>query len=335
MRISIKVNNMLKSPENTELRREVENEVLKLSYFIPQKEFGLKEEDAGEFVLEMSSVFDELFEKYRPESSSFITYLYIILERGVRRFYKRKKEKQLIENAAVTQYAPPCLTDFDAVMEAEKSVERKLSYALMKRLFYTFMKNSDYHRKFFILAMSYLPLMEYTSISCICRTFRFNYKETLMLCSALRDRCMKMVCKKESLETRRNTWWTKATVSRFMEASDNEAEIEMYKGRFMSRVRDLEKFTPKIPYRIIAETLGLTEKNTSSISRDMRTYLEWLFNGCGQLPESVFNSKTFSRRLYRDMRNGKWKEPVTDWNALPELMPSSAFICTVFTQQDK
>ena len=62
MKIGTKVDKMLKSPENTDLRREVEDEVLRLSYFIPQKEFGLKEEDAGEFVLEMTSVIDEIFE---------------------------------------------------------------------------------------------------------------------------------------------------------------------------------------------------------------------------------------------------------------------------------
>ena len=335
MRISIKVNNMLKYPENTELRREVEDEVLKLSYFIPQKEFGLKEEDAGEFALEMSSVFNEIFESYRPESSSFITYLYIILERGVRRFYKKKKEKQLMESAAVTEYAPPCLTDFETALNAEKPAERKLSHALMKRLFYTFMKNSDYHRRFFVLTLSYLPLMEYASISCICRTFRFNYRETMILCNDLREKCMKKVSRKQSLETLRNTWWTKATAGQYMTASDNESEIEMYKKRFLSRVKDLEKYTPKVPYRMIAQALGLTEKNTSSISRDMRTYLVWLLNGCRPLPESVFRSKTFSRRLYNDMRNGKWKEPMTDWAVLPELLPSSTFICTVFTEQDK
>lgn len=335
MKISIKVDNLLKTPENNDLRREVEEEVLKLSYFIPQKEFGLKEEDAGEFALEMSSVFDEIFKNYRPESSSFITYLYIILEHGVRKFYKKKKEKQLMESAAVTQYAPPFLTDINAALKTEKSAQRKLSYVLMKRLFYTFTKNADYHRRFFILALSYLPLMEYTSISCICRTFRFNYKETMMLCNTLREKCMKKISRKQSLETRRNTWWTKATAGEFMTASDNNTGIEMYKDWFMSRVKDLEKFSPKVPYRMIAEVLGMTEKTTSTISRDMRTYLLWLFDGCKQLPDSVLSRKTIPRRLYWDMRNEKWKEPFSNWDMLPELLPSSAFICSVFTEQAK
>ncbi len=335
MKIGTKVDKMLKSPENTDLRREVEDEVLRLSYFIPQKEFGLKEEDAGEFVLEMTSVIDEIFEKYRPESSSFITYLYIILEHGVRRFYRKKKERELMESAAVTEYTPQCLMDLTAALEQEKRVERKLSYVMMKKLFYSFMKHPDYHKKFFILAMSYLPLMEYTSVSCICRSFRFNHRETMILCSELREKCMKKVSRKQSLETRRNTWWTKANAGRYMTASDNEQDIEKYRGRFMNRVKDLERFSPKVPYRIIAQTLGMTEKNTSAISREMRNFLLWMFEGCGQLPDSVFRSKTMSRRLYMDLRNGKWKEPVSDWGLLPELFPSSAFICTVFTEQAK
>ncbi len=333
MNISLLISQMLESPDDKELRKEVENEILKLSYFIPQRRFGLREEDAGDFVLEISSMVDEIFSKYRPESSSFMTYLYLVLEHGVHRFYKRKKESVLLEYAAVLDYAPFDSTDLETIMEERKMTEKKVKNAIMKKLYYTFTRIPDYRRKFYILALSFLPLMEYTSIAGVCRTFRYDLKQTVRLCTEIRSKCMGKISYRDNLETMRNVWWTKVLAGRNLMAA--EKSMDLYKQKFDNRIQDLEKYSPKVPYKYIAEQLGMKERTVSNISRELRAYLVWLMDGCKILPDSAFENKELSRRLYLDMRKAKWRDATCRWEELPVIVPSDTFRCSLFTEHNK
>ena len=334
MNISVLIAQMLQSPEDTELRKDVVNEVLKLSYFIPQRKFGLREEDAGEFVLEVQSMLDEILSKYKPEASSFMTYLYLVLEHSVKRFYRRKKETILMEFAAITDYAPLDFTDLDTIIEErKKSSGKKVGNSMMKKLYYTFSQYPEFRRRFLVLALSFLPLMEYTCIADVCRTFRYDLKDTMKLCTALRNSCRNKVTYRDNLETMRNIWWTKILASRTMTAA--EKTVDIYREKFDNRIQDLEKFSPKIPYRVVAGLLGRTERTISNLSGDMRFYLIWLLDGCKSLKEPVLENRNIPVRLYWEMRQGKWKEMPCRWEDLPLFRPSEAFDCSLFTEQFK
>jgi len=335
------------SPEAIELKSQISREVLHLSYYIPQKFFKLQEEDASEFSLEIYREVDYLISNYKPGIASFHRFLNSYLEFRVRKFYNNKRKANHKEIAILgghEYYEEKLQNEETQNRMFEPYTPRHLPKGIKKKMLFTFMRNPGTHKKFFLLSLTTMPFMSISSVTELCRLFRFDLNQTLKLCERLNILCNQQISETQRLEERRNYYWGRMLQLNEQIAAENTPETyngnedldflaELNRQKHRNRIRDLDERIIHVPHPLLASELGITSKTMNTMLYHARNYVSWLL---GRNSQAVPDGETgINRRTAQEIEEGLWKDRNVRAEAVPRFIPSEHFKLKMFTETDK
>lgn len=327
------------APQAKKLRKEIERDILKLCYYLPQKLSFLKEEDAGEFTLLMHSQIDYIISNYKPEKSSFSCYMTSFLSNRVKQFYHNKSKLVHKERAVMRHH-----TYYEEKLNYEEKQNRiydppvyiHMPESWCRKLSYAFYQSRAIHRRFFVSALTVMPFMGRSSIREICRIFRFDFTQTAFLCEYFRKLCLDQIEKKEHLEYRRNFYWNKvieleaeSAASRDLtptEDSDMQLLRKINQIHHQNRLHDIDRHTTRVPYKNISEELNVSIRYIETAVFHTRNLMLWISG------ESIELSK--SNKIAGAIAEGRWQSDI-HYDQVPMLVPSEVFESRLFTRREK
>jgi len=321
------------------LRKEIEMDIIKICYYLPQKLSCLKEEDACEFTLLMYSQMDYIISNYKPDKSSFSCYMTSFLDNRVKQFYYKKSKLNRIEKAVMKQH-----TYYEEMLEYEErqkyiyepQVYTHMPESWRRKLSYAFYQSRAIHRRFFVTALTFMPFMGRNTIREICRIFRFDFSQTASLCEHFRKLCMDQVKKEEHLEYRRNFYWNKvieleseSAASRDLTPSEDSDMMllrSINRVHHMNRIHDMDRYTPRVPYKDISDELNVTIRYIETAVFHTRNLISWVSGENENLSKS--------NRIAGAITEGRWQSDI-HYDQVPLLVPSEVFESRLFTRRAK
>jgi hypothetical protein len=325
--------------ETVLLRNDIEREIIKLCYFLPQKFSFLKEEDASEFTLHIYSQIDYIISNYKPEKGSFSNYMKSYLENRAKQFYYRKS-KQIRKEKAVLRHH----MYYEEMLENDEKQSRiydppdyaRLPDTWRRKLSYAFMHSSTIHRRFFITALTFMPFMGRNTVREICRIFRFDFRETALLCEYFRKKCQDQILEEERLESRCNFYWNKVLELEYESAASRDyslyedSEIQFLRQlnrlHHRNRLNDIDRHTTRVPYKELSEELHVSIRYIETAVFQTRSLIQWVTG----------ESEHFygSNRIEWQLSEGRWKANLR-YDQVPILVPSKVFETRLFTRRSK
>ena len=319
------------------LRNDIEREIIKICYFLPQKFNFLREEDASEFALLIHSQIDYLISNFKPERASFSNYMKSYLENRAKQFYYRKTKLVRKEKAILRHHMY-----YQQLLENEERQSRiydppvfaRLPDTWRRKIAYAFLHNTTIHRRFFITALTFMPFMGRNTVREICRIFRFDFGETAHLCEYFRKRCLNQVEEEERLESRCNFYWNKvleldceSAASRdysLYEDSDIQLLRQINRLHHRNRLNDIDRHTTRVPYKDLSEELNVSIRYIETAVFQTRSLIQWVTG-----ESSHFYG---SHRIEWKLSEGRWRENLR-YDQVPMLVPSKVFDIRLFTRR--
>lgn len=323
-----------------ELRNQIEMETLRLCYYYPQRNCGLKEEDAGEFALSVIDKLDYILEKYNPEISSFTWYMKTVFKNCVRQFYSNRKNAANKESAVIRDhesYERKLVVSEEQKLLFEPQEKMKQTDSYRKKLLYLFKRSAILHKRFFISALSFMPFMSESTVKDLCRLFRFDTRETIRLCNILSNECSDILTEIERMEERNNFYWSRIIELENEIAADSSfgfyngddktllSRLESNRRAHLNKIKELQEKKNRVPYARIAEILGIDKHYVDKAVFFNRSLLNMVIYGTD---EGKFGN------LMKAINSGKWKTGFK-YEDLPILVPSEAFDIKMFTHRAK
>ena len=325
------------SREKAMLRSDIEREIIKICYYLPQKFNFLREEDASEFALLIYSQIDYLIANYKPEKGSFSNYMKSYLENRAKQFYYRKTKLSRKERAILRHhmYYEELLKNEEMQSRIyEPPVIARIPETWRRKLSYAFLHSITIHRRFFITSLTFMPFMGRNTIREICRIFRFDFSQTVFLCDYFRKKCMDQVEEEERLESRCNFYWNKVLELDFESAASRDysmyedTEIKLLRQinrvHHRNRLSDIERHITRVPYKYLSDELNVSIRYIETAVFQTRSLIHWV---TGQSSQFYGN-----RRIKWQLSEGRWKENL-HYDQVPVLYPSKVFDTRLFTRR--
>ena len=321
------------------LKNDIEREIIKLCYFLPQKFSSLREEDASEFALLIHSQTDYIIKNFKPEKASFSNYMKSYLENRVKQFYYRKAKLVKKEKAVLRHHMY-----YQEMLEFEEKQNRiydppvfaRIPDSWRRKLSYAFLHSSTIHRRFFITALTFMPFMGRNTVREICRIFRFDFSQTAFLCEYFRKRCLDQVEEEERLESRCNFYWNKvleldceSAASRdysLYEDSEMQLLIQINRLHHRNRLHDIDRHTTRVPYKELSDELNVSIRYIETAVFQTRSLIQWV--------SGESNHFYGSHRIEWQLSQGRWRENLR-YEQVPVLVPSKVFETRLFTRRSK
>ncbi|MCR5761663.1 MAG: hypothetical protein K6F82_06730 [Sphaerochaetaceae bacterium] len=296
-----------KSSECTRLREHLVHEILIISYFYPQTDLGLKEEDASDFILYLRPYLEGILLDY--QGGEFIFYIRKILQNRLASFYRaRNRQTEPMEVAEMD-------SGINMLFEAENKYggdveEQALSCCESQPvsiLRSVFAENHLARKRFFIFLSSLCPFISEPDLAIICKDMSINFRETKKIRTYLikKTEADKIIADMKKTEERRNCNYAMALINEIRASSKREEgltdEALKYQAKAEHR-KDLIKKSlvenRKLSFGIGPSVLApLFNMSKGTIANDMcltKRLLAWSLS-----PESYSDSMMLEMRISR------------------------------------
>ncbi len=291
-------------------------------YSLPQETRLLEEEDACEFLLFMEPKLEKIIRNYRNNGTDFKSYLFPILIRKLKSFFKMKSIEAQHERT-ITH----CHIQYQYELDEE---ENGLSYIAERRDFNIFETNELHKLKFmcrssktvrkrlFIYILHLASNFQNYDLTNICETFKFDYDETVQIIEKINILNPER-SRTTSIKEKRNINWLRqlflqedlSVRNYFDDYSMNgiyQQRIDHYIDSFNNQTKQLSEKKKTISRTFIAKMLGISVANAGAAVYYTKNVLKY----CTGEPQTA-HSMGISSHIFKIIDDDSWHfMPVTE-----------------------
>lgn len=217
------------SEECIQMKNHLIHEILIISYFLPQTDFGMKEEDASEFILYLKPHVEKIILSF--QGGDLTSYISKTLKCRLTSFYRSKTREARAQSVAEIETGIEML--YDSVQrygtELEEQILSENTSEPIKLLRAVFAENRTARRRFFIFLASLCPFVSEPDLAVICKDLSISYRETIGLRKYLIaiSEADKTIAAIKASEERRNNNFSLALINEIKaEIKHNEGLLE-------------------------------------------------------------------------------------------------------------
>lgn len=273
------------SEECKQMRDHLIHEILIISYFLPQTDFDMKEEDASEFILYLKPYVESIILSF--QGGDLTSYISKTLKHRLTSFYRSKTREARAQSVAEIESGIEMLYDSEQRYrtELDEQVLSDNKSTSVKLLRAVFADNSIVRRRFFIFLASLCPFVSEPDLALICKDLSINYRETIGLRKYLIaiSEADKTIAALKASEERRNNNFSLALINEI------KAEIKQKEGL----LEEAQEYQAKAEHRKLLVEKSLLKNRKLSLGLGPKL-LSTVFN---ESSGTIANDLCLTKRL--------------------------------------
>ncbi len=253
--------------ECRDLEKHLTNEVLIISYFLPQTEFGMKEEDASDFILYLKPYVEDILLSF--QGGDFSIYIRKTLKNRLSSFYRMKTRENRNLSIAEIEGGIDMLYESEHRYgtEIESRVLSDNNSAPVMLLRAVFARSKIARKRFFIFLSSLCPFISEPDLALICKDLSINFREASGIRKyliAISDADKTMADIKET-EERRNSNFAFAIINEIKAELKQKEGLKEEAQEYMEKAERRKELVRKSLLGNRKMSLGLGPKLLSSV----------------------------------------------------------------------